>query len=151
MKKFILYVILIFFISCQTIGKKENIASDFDQMLNNALTLTNRGYYKKSISILQEIENKFPDREYIAIKYNLGFNYYKLNNFDEAKKNFKLVINYFEELKDSVLIEENRKFVVLSEIILNKIEKLPELKKDPYHIKEDLEGAKQKKAKTKQK
>lgn len=151
---FLVAISVLLLMSCQTLAKKKDRANivDFDLMLNDALTQTNRGYYTKSIAILQDIQLKFPNKEFMTINYNLGYNYFKLNNFDEAKKYFSIVLNYFETnlknpaAKESGFLEENRKFVVMSEIILKKIENMPELRKDPYHIKEDIEKSQQKKA-----
>jgi len=146
----LLILSFIFIFSCETTGKKVSNADDFELMLNEALDNTNKGNYYNSINILKELNNKFQDKEFMPINYNIGYNYYKLNNYDEAKRYFLKVINYFEKTKmNQATIEENRKFVILSEAIIDKINKIPEVKKDPYHIKEDQENKKNKKVKVK--
>jgi len=146
---FIILSVLIIF-SCKTTNKKVSNADDFELMLNEALESTNRGNYYNSINILKELNVKFQDNEFMSINYNIGYNYYKLNNFDESKRYFLKVINYFENTKmNQAKLEENRKFVVLSEAIIDKINKIPEIKKDPYRTKEDLENRKNKKIKVK--
>lgn len=144
----ILLTLLIF--ACKTTDKKAVNKDDFELMFNEALASTNRGNYYNSIIILKELNEKYQENEFMSINYNIGYNYYKLNNFDEAKRYFHKVINYFENTKlNQDKIEENRKFIVLSEAIIDRINKLPEIKKDPYRVKEDLENRKNKKIKIK--
>ena len=44
-------------------------------------------------------------------------------------------------------MNEHRKFIILSRIILEKMEEDKEQQKDPYHIKEDLKDRKKIRAK----
>ncbi len=144
-----LFLIIILF-NCSTIKTKKELTYDFDQLFSMAQDNTIRGKYQTAINMLNDLLVKYPYQDILAINYNIGYNYYKQNKTEDATKYFNLVITQFETVAtNDTFIAENRKFVVLSEVILEKIKKEAEDKKDPYHVKEDLEKTKKVKAKTK--
>jgi tetratricopeptide (TPR) repeat protein len=112
----------------------------FEKYLIDAQYETNNDRYKKAIALLNEAVREFPDADnMIAINYNIGFNYYKLNSYDDANKYFELVISNFENGEYTVAQKkELRKFVLLSTTLINKIQEDIEAKKDPYRIQDDL-------------
>ena len=149
MKNNILNLILLFFIifvSCKTIvakdkKKEKHLESDnIEIWLLTAQERTNKKRYKEAISILNEVLNKFPGEETLSVNYNIGYNYYKLRNNDEATSYFNRVISLFENTQfDEQGIQENRKYVILAGLILDRMEEDKKARRDPYHIKEDIE------------
>ncbi len=143
-KKISLFIVIsLLILGCETVKNTKPVVLDFDHYFLKAQDLSNRGKYLKAIDALHETEKKFPNVEVLSIAYNLGYNYYRLNRIPEAKQQFNKVITIFESNTFSdAYVQENRKFVVLSGIILDKIEKEKEQAKDPYHIQEDLSNSK---------
>lgn len=148
MKKNIFFMILtlLFFINCETITVKKDKKEKYEDSDNIEVWLltaqgkTNNRRYKDAINILNEILVKFPGEEILSVNYNIGYNYYKLRNNDEAISYLNRVISLFENTQfDTQGILENRKYVILAGLILDKIEKDKLDRKDPYHVKEDLE------------
>ena len=149
MKKIIFLLILItFLIGCVTKAKPTvDQSNEFEKLILNAQDMTNRGKYFEAINILNQGFEKFPNTEVLTLNYNIGFNYFKLNNYEEAKKYFNRVINLFENNQAATPSadqdqNEDRKYVVLSGVMLDRIQKEIEAKKDPYHIKEDIQDNK---------
>jgi len=63
-----------------------------------------------------------------------------MKKYDDAKSYLNAVIKMYEEKEYSEAQRmENKKFVVLSTLILDKIKSDIEEQKDPYHIQEDLD------------
>jgi tetratricopeptide (TPR) repeat protein len=143
LKKSFFYLILLFLIfSCVTKVKKEaEKPNDFEKLILNAQEMTNRGKYLDAIAILNDGFERFPDTDVLTLNYNIGFNYYKLKNYDDAKKYFNRVINLFEnnQSKNSQETNDDRKFVILSGVMIDRIQKDIEAKTDPYHIKEEVQ------------
>jgi tetratricopeptide (TPR) repeat protein len=147
LKKFIVsFIILLFIFSCITKVQQpaQEKANDFEKLILNAQEMTNRGRYIEAVNILNDGFTRFPDVDVLTLNYNIGFNYYKLSNYDEAKKYFNRVINLFENNQSNSNQDQNeeRKFVVLSGVMLDRIQKDIEAKKDPYHIKEEIQDSK---------
>ena len=146
-----LFIIFIFILllSCKTL--KVNTSEEeksFDKMFLETQKFTNKEKYRKSIELLNEIMIKFPEEKTLSINYNIGFNYYKLRNYNEARTYFNRVIKLFETSEYTQQeMNEHRKFIILSRIILEKMEEDKEQQKDPYHIKEDLKDRKKIRAK----
>ena len=115
--------------------------NDFEKLILNAQEMTNRGRYIEAINILNDGFERFPDTDVLTLNYNIGFNYYKMKDFDDAKKYFNRVINLFEnnQSKTTQELENERKFVILSGQMLDRIQKDIDAKIDPYHIKEDVQ------------
>ncbi|MCK4795755.1 MAG: hypothetical protein KAT05_00160 [Spirochaetes bacterium] len=146
--------ILIIFLSILLIGcinSKKQVKEekdDFDLWLVKAQEYTNKEKYMKAIDLLNEAMIKFSDTEVLTINYNIGFNYYKLKKYGEAKRYLNRVTNLFETAGYSqVQISEYRKFVILSNILLEKIDENKKNIKDPYHIKEEMKDKKKIRAK----
>lgn len=134
-----LAVLLSLFFSCAT-NKKVALTDNIEQWVSKAQEYTDRGRYIKAIEILNQALEKYPDTETIAVNYNIGFNYYKLLKKEEAKKYFNKIINIFENSNfDERSINENRKFIILAGLMLERMVNEVEERKDPYHVKEDLE------------
>ena len=146
--------ILIIFLSILLIGcinSKKQVKEekdDFYLWLVKAQEYTNKEKYMKAIDLLNEAMIKFSDTEVLTINYNIGFNYYKLKKYGEAKRYLNRVTNLFETAGYSqVQISEYRKFVILSNILLEKIDENKKNIKDPYHIKEEMKDKKKIRAK----
>ena len=148
MKKiiFLLILFLFFFIACETVtvkkSKKEKYedSDNIEVWLLTAQDRTNSKKYKDAINLLNEILIKFPGEEILSINYNIGYNYYKLRNNDEATRYLNRVISLFENTQfDTEGIQENRKYVILAGLVLDRIEEDKKARKDPYHVQEDLE------------
>ena len=148
MKKNIFFLLLILFIfmNCNTMADKNNKKERYEESDNIEVWLltaqekTNNKKYKEAISILNEILLKFPGQEILSINYNIGYNYYKLKNNDEASRYLNRVISLFENAEfDSQGIQENRKYVILAGLVLDRMEEDKKARKDPYHVQEDIE------------
>jgi outer membrane protein assembly factor BamD (BamD/ComL family) len=122
--------------------KEKYLESDnIEIWLLTAQERTNQKKYRDAISILNEILNKFPGEEILSVNYNIGYNYYKLRNNDEATSYFNRVISLFENTQlDIKAIQENRKYVILAGLILDRIEEDKKARRDPYHVQEDIEN-----------
>jgi tetratricopeptide (TPR) repeat protein len=151
-KYFIISLIILSFFNCQTTKNTKTTEDDFEHYFLRAQDLSNRGKFQQAINLLNETQEKFPNVDSLSITYNLGYNYYQLKNIPKAKQYLNQVITMFETGNYSdAFIQENRKFVILAGIILDKIEKDKLEKKDPYHINEELEKNKTLKPKAKNK
>ncbi len=106
-----------------------------------AQRFSNMGRYDRAIELLEEIYVKFPSENSLPIDYNIGFNLYKKNEIEKAISCFNKVIKDFENNKGFSEAQrvENQKYVILSQVILNKIEQDAKDRLDPYHVKEDIE------------
>ena len=101
---------------------------------------TNSAKFQRAIDVLKEAIVKFPNEDILRLNYNIGFNYYKMKRYEDAIGYFNLVIKLYEEkIGATDLNGEFRKYVILSNSILNKIDADKEDAKDPYHIREDIE------------
>lgn len=151
MKKYLLLLLMIILlIGCLNKNNVKEKPKDFELWLVEAQEFSNKRKFNKAIDVLNEAQAIFGNEEIITITYNIGFNYYQLNNFDEAKVYLNRVLSLFENADFSqAQVMEYRKFVVLANVILVKIEEDKENRKDPYHIKEDIEKRKKIKAKKK--
>ncbi|HPO50066.1 MAG TPA: hypothetical protein PLO89_07035 [Spirochaetota bacterium] len=141
MKYFFILVTFAFFLAgCKTTDKSEqNKIWDFEKYMVEAKRLANGGKYQQAISLLKETLVKFPDEDVLSINYNIGFNLYKLKKYDDAKSYFNIVIKMFEEKEFSEAERlENKKFVVLSTLVIDKIKNDIDEQKDPYHIQDDI-------------
>lgn len=139
----LLLILSIFNINTVEIKNKEKEkyreSENIEVWLLTAQERTNVRKYKEAIEILNEILVKFPDKETLSINYNIGYNFYKLKNYDEAQSYLNRVVSLFEnsQLK-SEEIYENRKYVILAGIVIDRIEKDKVSRRDPYHVQEDL-------------
>jgi len=153
MKKIInlFIIVLLIIFSCKTVDKtKQKEVWDFDKYMMEAQKLTSVEKYLQAIDLLNEALKKFPDGDVLGLIYNIGYNYYKLKNYDEAKGYFNNVIKSYEEKEYTM--EQKRdyqKYVILSNNLLSKMKKDIEDAKDPYHIQEDLQQNKKIKPKNK--
>lgn len=142
MKKIIyIFIFVILLFNCKTFDKNsQKEIWDFDKYMMEAQKFTNTEKYLKAIELLKEALVKFPNDDTLGLIYNIGYNYYKFKNYDEAKGYFNNVIKSYEE-KDYTESQkrEYQKYVILSNNLLSKIEKDIADLKDPYHIKEDLQ------------
>jgi tetratricopeptide (TPR) repeat protein len=140
----LLAIVMLLLIGCLSKDKvKDTKAKDFELWLVDAQEFTNKGKYQKAIDILNESVKLFGEQELITITYNIAFNYYKLKNFDESKAYLNRVRTIFEGSDLSqAQIQEYRKFVVLSDVLQAKMDEYKESKKDPYHVKEEVENKK---------
>ena len=143
---FLMVLFIFFFISCETLAvknpKKEKYedSDNIEVWLLTAQERTNNKKYKGAIILLNEILAKFPGEEILSINYNIGYNYYKLRNNDEATRYLNRVISLFENTQfDTEAIQENRKYVILAGLVLDRIEEDKKALKDPYHVQEDME------------
>jgi len=143
---FILLCILIFILSsCATIRNIRRVKPDdswnIEKYLLEAQRFSNAGRYDRAIELLEEIYVKFPEENSMPIDYNIGFNLYKKKNNEKAIACFNKVIKDFENNKSFSEAQrlENQKYVVLSQVILQKMEQDINDRKDPYHIREDIE------------
>jgi|GEM_PF-1303829 len=140
-KTLYLFFLFIFLISsCKTLYKRKNLTEDnFERWLITAQEFTNLGRYRKALDILFETRKVFPDTEEIAVVYNIGFNYYKLKNFKEAKKYLNDVKTLFESNSNEQFVYDNRKYDVLADVIMEKMNLFREDLLDPYHIKDQID------------
>ncbi len=134
-------ICLLILFSCKTLNKKaEKEIWDFDKYMMEAQKLTSAEKYLQAIDLLKEALNKFPEGDTMGLIYNIGYNYYKLKNYEEARGYFNNVIKSFEEKEyTDTQRREYQKYVILSNNLLSKIQKDIEDSKDPYHIQEELE------------
>ena len=136
---YILLLVIILF-SCASLKKRKELTEDnFDKWLITAQEYTSMGRYNKALNLLFETRKIFPDTEEISITYNIAFNYYMLKRFKEAKTYLNKVKNLFQNNTDEQFVYENRKFDVLADTLIEKINKRKEELKDPYHIKEQID------------
>ncbi len=156
---FLLLTLIITF-NCKTVETKNKEkekdkfreSENIEVWLLSAQDRTNFRKYKEAIDILNEILIKFPDIETLSINYNIGFNLYKLKNYDDAKAYLNRVISLFENGQfRSDEIYENRKYVILAGIVIDRIEKDKISRKDPYHVQDDLKEIEKRRPKRPQK
>lgn len=148
-----IFIIVILIGSCKTLSDKKKERKDiwdFDKYMMESQKLTTSEKYLQAIELLKEALVKFPDQDILGLIYNIGYNYYKLKNYDEAKGYFNNVIKSYEEKEytDSQK-REYQKYVILSNNLLSKIDKDIKDAKDPYHIEEELQQNKKIKPKSK--
>ncbi|HOJ63942.1 MAG TPA: tetratricopeptide repeat protein [Spirochaetota bacterium] len=143
--------IFILLVGCKTVDKKkEKEVWDFDKYMMEAQKLTSNEKYLQAIDLLKEALTKFPEQDVLGLIYNIGFNYYKLKNYDEARGYFNSVIKSYEEKEfTNEQKREYQKYVILSNNLLSKIDKEIMDAKDPYHIQEELQQNKKIKPKNK--
>jgi outer membrane protein assembly factor BamD (BamD/ComL family) len=137
----ILSVVLSLITGCKSMQNVKNTTDwDLDRYMNEAQKLSNKDDFKGAVALLKEACVKFPDEDLVPITYNIGFYYYKMKKHDDATGYFNNVIKQFEsgDFSEAQKIED-RKFVALSTIIIDKMKKDKEYAKDPYAVKEDLE------------
>ncbi|HNZ27348.1 MAG TPA: hypothetical protein PLG34_02105 [Spirochaetota bacterium] len=141
MRVIMLFCITIVMFGCKTIEQKKNEEKwDFNKYMMESQNLTSAERYLKSIDLLKEAAIKFPDGDLMGINYNIGYNYYKLKRYDDANGYFNLVIKSYEEKPfTDAEKQEYQKYVILSNIIIEKAKKDIEEAKDPYRIKEEME------------
>ncbi|OHD13960.1 MAG: hypothetical protein A2086_08605 [Spirochaetes bacterium GWD1_27_9] len=136
------FLILIVFllIGCKSLERgKPDPTWDFEKYMLESQRYTTSEKYFKAVDLLKEAIAKFPNEDLVAINYNIAFNYFKLRRFEEATSYFNSVIKLFEEKDFSEAQKmENKKFVLLSNIVLDRIKVILEELKDPYHIQEDI-------------
>jgi tetratricopeptide (TPR) repeat protein len=144
MKK-IFFISIIFFVflsSCTTLktAKVDKNTWDFEKYILESFKLTNSGEYQKAINLLKEAVEKYKDDDIILINYNIGFNLYKMKKFDDAKGYFTTVINLYDtaDLSESQKLED-KKFKILSNSLIDKMEIDKADTKDPYHVQEDID------------
>ena len=141
----ILFSILVFILSSCSFMRIMRIKPDdnwnIDKYLLEAQRASNAGRYDRAIELLEEIYVKFPSENSMPIDYNIGFNFYKKNLYEKATACFNKVIKDFENNRafSEAQRVENQKYVILSQVILQKMEQDVKDRKDPYHIKEDIE------------
>ena len=137
---FMILSILTIFWGCKTFQKNRPDSTwDFEKYMIEANRLANNEKYQSAIDVLKEITMKFPTESTLQVNYNIGFNYYKMKRYDEAKGYFNSVIKMYEEKESSEADKlENKKFVVLSNLVIDKIKNDIDDMKDPYHIEEDI-------------
>jgi len=149
---FLLLTITFFNLNCKSTSDKEDEPESFEDHFIKAQDFSNRGKYKNSLEIYFIIQQKFPETEVLAVNYNIGYNYYRLENFEKARIFLNRVIEIYESNSKSISEEflyENQKYIRLSEVINKKIDEDIAEKKDPYHIKDDMEKNKKIKPKNK--
>ncbi|HOF00031.1 MAG TPA: hypothetical protein PK385_02960 [Spirochaetota bacterium] len=141
MRVIMLFCITLVMFGCKTIEQKKNEEKwDFNKYMMESQNLTSAERYLKSIDLLKEAAIKFPDGDLMGINYNIGYNYYKLKRYDDANGYFNLVIKSYEEKPfTDAEKQEYQKYVILSNIIIEKAKKDIEEAKDPYRIKEEME------------
>ncbi len=150
MKRLIVITFIItVFVGCKSIAStaEQKKAWDFERYVLDAQQNTNKQKYKSAIKSLFDVSVKYPNENKVTVNYLIGYNFYLLKNYVQAKKHLELVssLNEVESVQGNLI--ENEKFVVLSRILLEKIDN--QLKSfDPYHIKEDIEANKKVKPKT---
>lgn len=140
-KKIILFVSLIILIcSCSTLKNKPTQQWDFEKYMIEAQKLTDAAKYTQSIKILETSMEKFPEQDNISVIYNIGYNYYKMKKYPDAISYMNKVISIFEERQYADIEKiENNKFVIMGNLIIEKIktDKIDAL--DPYHVKEQID------------
>lgn len=141
MRVIMLFCITLAMFGCKTIEQKKIEEKwDFNKYMMESQNLTSAERYLKSIDLLKEAAIKFPDGDLMGINYNIGFNYYKLKRYDDANGYFNLVIKSYEEKPyTDAEKQEYQKYVILSNIIIEKTKIEIEEAKDPYRIKEEIE------------
>ncbi len=141
MRVIMLFCITLVMFGCKTIEQKKIEEKwDFNKYMMESQNLTSAERYLKSIDLLKEAALKFPDGDLMGINYNIGFNYYKLKRYDDANGYFNLVIKTYEEKPfTDAEKQEYQKYVILSNIIIEKTKVEIEEAKDPYRIKEEIE------------
>lgn len=146
-KKYVLpFILFMVLVSCTTIRHKKTNKSEwgFDNYLLEAQQSTSKQRYSTAISTLNDLQKKFPDTEKIMVNYLIGFNYYNIKAFGVAKKYLEVVFPLYENLTTESEKLENKKFVTLATIVLDRISK-EEAYFDPYHVRDDIEKSKNKK------
>ena len=123
-------------IGCLSSKKQVKEKDDLELWILEAQDFTDKNKYRSAIEMINKAMVKFPDKEVLALNYIVGFNYYKLRKYDEAKKYFNRVIKLFES--ESHNEDEYRKYVILSTKLVEKLEDDIKNRRDPYHVKEDL-------------
>lgn len=124
--------------SCKTLKEVDKSMWDSEKYILEAQKLSNKERYKKAIEMLEEMTAALPGQDEITLNYLIGFNYYNLKQYDKAKTYFETVKVMFESrVFTEIQREEYKKFVVLADSLLSKIEE-DQGTFDPYHIQEDL-------------
>ena len=118
----------------------------FDNYLLEAQSFTNRRKYLSAIKTLNEMNQKFPDKEKVMTNYLIGYNYYELKTYKVAKKYLDSVFFLFRELGSDEERAENEKFTVLATLLLEKIDHAENVF-DPYEVKPEVEKMREKKIK----
>jgi len=138
MNKFLLIsIILIGVVSCKSMQSK-NIYEQTDDItmhLEHAQSFARKENFTEAINILNNYKTNYPNINTFTIDYNIGFYYFKLNDYKSAKVYFERIVNNYlnAEVKEQ---NENYKFVILSESLINKINDV-KYKNDPYRIQDE--------------
>ena len=113
-------IIILLFCFCVTMPKD---TEDWDELKykRQAQYYSEHGHFEIAIKLYRQIMEKFPDSSNTPYLYEIGFNYYKSRKLDPAQRYFRQIISRFEN-DEWEQKEKEEKYLILSEIIIKKIE-----------------------------
>ncbi len=135
MKKAFLLLFMFLMISCVT-GNQSVIenSADVAMFLERAQQFAKEERYIEAINLLLSYKEINSIASIPVVDYNIGFYYYKSNDYTNAKKYFDGIVNSFLQTTDN---NPDRKFAVLSEILLTRMTEIDKYRNDPYHVQDE--------------
>ena len=127
--------------SCVSTGNLITKKSEwtFDNYLLEIQKNTSNQRYNRAILLLHELQLAFPEQEKIMVNYLIAYNYYCVKGYVVARNHFTKVKELYNNLENQGEIAENEKFVVLSDLVISKIDDA-EAHFDPYRVREEMES-----------